>query len=63
MYSHAPEIDGIVYITNYHVKMGKIANVRIKSFKDYDLFGECVLFNSAHILSLCASPPVRVLAG
>lgn len=42
MYSQAPEIDGIVYITNYHVKMGRIADVRMKSFKDHDLIGECV---------------------
>ena len=42
MYSQAPEIDGTVYITNYSREKEKIANVRMKSFKDYDLIGECV---------------------
>jgi ribosomal protein S12 methylthiotransferase len=42
MYSQAPEIDGIVYITDYNKRSQKIVNVRVKSFKDYDLAGECV---------------------
>lgn len=42
MYSQAPEVDGTVYITNYSRRKGKIVNVRMKSFKDYDLIGECV---------------------
>ena len=42
MYSQAPEVDGTVYITNYNGGKEKIANVRMKSFKDYDLIGECV---------------------
>lgn len=42
MYSQAPEVDGVVYITNYNKEKGAIVNVRIKNFKDYDLIGECV---------------------
>jgi ribosomal protein S12 methylthiotransferase len=42
MYSQAPEIDGIVYITDYNRRAQKIVNVRVKSFNDYDLVGECV---------------------
>ncbi len=42
IYSQAPEVDGIVYVTGYKVSMGKIVNIRIKGFKDYDFFGECV---------------------
>jgi len=42
IYSQAPEADGVVYITGYSENKGKIARVKIKSFKDYDLIGECV---------------------
>jgi ribosomal protein S12 methylthiotransferase len=42
MYSQAPEVDEIVYITGYNKNTQKIVNVRMKSFKDYDLIGECV---------------------
>jgi ribosomal protein S12 methylthiotransferase len=45
MYSQAPEIDGTVYITNYSREKEKIANVRMKSFKDYDLIGECLHYS------------------
>lgn len=41
-YKQAPEVDGIVYIKDYIREMGKIVNVRILDFKDYDLIGECV---------------------
>jgi ribosomal protein S12 methylthiotransferase len=41
IYSQAPEVDGIVYVTGYNASMGKVANTRIKGFKDYDLLGEC----------------------
>ena len=41
IYSQAPEVDGVVYVTGYHASMGKIVNLRIKGFKDYDLLGEC----------------------
>ncbi|MEW6067545.1 MAG: 30S ribosomal protein S12 methylthiotransferase RimO [Nitrospirota bacterium] len=42
IYSQAPEVDGVVYVTGYNENMGKIIDVRIKNFKDYDLAGECV---------------------
>jgi ribosomal protein S12 methylthiotransferase len=42
IYSQAPEVDGIVYVTGYNASMGKVVNIRAKGFKDYDLFGECV---------------------
>jgi ribosomal protein S12 methylthiotransferase len=41
IYSQAPEVDGMVYVTGYDASMGKAVNVRIKGFKDYDLLGEC----------------------
>lgn len=41
--SQAPEVDGVVYVTGYTESMGKIINVRIKDFKDYDLLGECAV--------------------
>jgi len=41
IYSQAPEVDGIVYVTGYNTSMGKVANIKIKGFKDYDLLGEC----------------------
>lgn len=41
MYSQAPEVDGVVYVTGYTETMGKVVNIRIKSFKDYDLLSEC----------------------
>jgi ribosomal protein S12 methylthiotransferase len=43
IYSQAPEVDGIVYVTGYNETMGNIVNIRIKSFKDYDLIGECIV--------------------
>ena len=42
IYSQAPEVDGIVYITGYNASMGQVVNIRITGFKDYDFFGECV---------------------
>ena len=41
IYSQAPDVDGIVYITGYQASMGRIVNIRIKGSKDYDLLGEC----------------------
>jgi len=41
IYSQAPEVDGIVYVTGYDASMGKVVTIRIKGFKDYDLLGEC----------------------
>ncbi len=43
IYSQAPEVDGIVYITGYKKTMGRIIPVRIKKHKEYDLIGESVL--------------------
>jgi ribosomal protein S12 methylthiotransferase len=42
IYSQAPEVDGIVYVTDYEAKMGKVVNVKIRKYKDYDFYGECV---------------------
>ena len=42
LYSQAPEVDGIVYVTGYNASMGKVVTIRITGFKDYDFFGECV---------------------
>jgi ribosomal protein S12 methylthiotransferase len=42
IYSQAPEVDGVVYITGYNKNMDKVTNVRIKYYKDYDFIGECV---------------------
>jgi tRNA A37 methylthiotransferase MiaB len=42
IYSQAPEVDGVVYVTGYEQEKGKLVNVRIKKFKDYDFVGECV---------------------
>ena len=40
--SQAPEVDGVVYVTGYEQEKGKLVNVMIKKFKDYDFVGECV---------------------
>ncbi len=42
IYSQAPEVDGIVYVTGYKKTMGKIIPVKIKRYKGYDLLGETV---------------------
>ena len=42
IYSQAPEVDGLVYVTGYETKMGKVVNVKIRKYKDYDFYGECV---------------------
>ncbi|MBE0426058.1 MAG: 30S ribosomal protein S12 methylthiotransferase RimO [Nitrospirae bacterium] len=42
IYSQAPEVDGLVYVTGYEKTMGNITNVSIKGFKDYDLTAECI---------------------
>jgi len=42
IYSQAPEVDGVVYVTGYEQDKGKLVNVMIKKFKDYDFVGECV---------------------
>lgn len=42
IYSQAPEVDGCVYVTGYLKKMGHIVNVKIRGFKDYDFYAECV---------------------
>ncbi|MDD9900939.1 MAG: 30S ribosomal protein S12 methylthiotransferase RimO [Alphaproteobacteria bacterium] len=38
----APEIDGVVYVTGEGLKQGDIANVKITSSDEYDLFGNTV---------------------
>lgn len=40
IYSQAPEVDGIVYVTGYKKTMGKIIPVKIKRYWGYDLLGE-----------------------
>jgi hypothetical protein len=42
MYFQAPEVDGVVYITGYSERTGRIANVKMEGFNDYDLIGTCV---------------------
>ncbi|GAB4435456.1 MAG: 30S ribosomal protein S12 methylthiotransferase RimO [bacterium] len=40
IYSQAPEVDGITYITNYTPEKGSLIKVLIKDIKDYDLIAE-----------------------
>lgn len=42
IYSQAPEVDGSVYVMGYREDAGKLANIKIEGFKDYDLIGTCV---------------------
>lgn len=39
-YGQAPEVDGVVYITDYEPSMGKLVSVKIIDYKDYDLIGK-----------------------
>lgn len=42
IYSQAPEVDGVVYITGYNNDMNNITNIIINDYKDHDLIGECL---------------------
>ncbi len=42
IYSQAPEIDGVTYIKNYDPRKGLMVDVKIETFRNYDLIGSCV---------------------
>ncbi|MCX7991159.1 MAG: 30S ribosomal protein S12 methylthiotransferase RimO [Proteobacteria bacterium] len=42
IYSQAPEVDGITYVRNYDIKKGLFVDVKIKTFRQYDLIADCL---------------------
>jgi tRNA A37 methylthiotransferase MiaB len=46
IYAQAPEVDGVVYVTGYTKARGKVVDVVITGYKDYDLLARVAGQNS-----------------